>query len=72
MAYVLHTSRDYKNLPGFQYDISVPQLNVQRAVDNEKQLIRVRVRVPNEFTEQLSELDLVVVESADCTLGPMV
>ena len=51
VAYVLHTSRDHKHLPGLQDDISVTQLNIQRAVDNEKELVGVRVRVPNKFAQ---------------------
>lgn len=32
VTYMLYTFRDHKYLPGLQDDISVPQLNIQRAV----------------------------------------
>lgn len=51
VAYVLHSSRDHEYLSGIQNDVAVAQLNVQRAVDDEEQLVRVRVRVPHEFAE---------------------
>lgn len=46
---MLYTFRDHKYLAGLQDDISVPQLNIQRAVYDEKQFVGVRMRVPNEF-----------------------
>ena len=30
------------------------------------------MRVPHELAQQLGELDLVIIEGSDCTLGPMV
>ena len=69
---MLHTSRDHKNLPRLQDDISITQLYIQRAVYDEEKLISVRMRVPNKFAQQLGELDLVIIEGTDCALGPMV
>ena len=58
---MLHASWDHECLPGLQDDVAVPQLNIQSAVYNEKQLIGVRMRVPDEFAEQLSKLDLIII-----------
>lgn len=69
---VLHTPRDHEYLPGLQDDVPIPQLDIQRAVYDEEQLVGVRVGVPDEFAQQLGELDFVVVEGADCALGPVV
>lgn len=69
---VLHTPRDHEYLPGLQDDVPIPQLDIQRAVYDEEQLVGVRMGVPDEFAQQLGELDFVVVEGADCALGPVV
>ena len=69
---MLHPSRNHKHFPRLQNDVSVSQLYVQRAVYNEEQLVGILVRMPNEFAQQLSELDFVIIEGSDSALGPMV
>ena len=50
-AYVLYTSRDHEDFPRIQDNISVSQLNIQRTIQNEEQLVGVLVRVPHKFPQ---------------------
>ena len=49
LAYILHPPRNHKHLPRLQNDISVSQLDIQRAVDNEEQLVGIVVGMLDEF-----------------------
>jgi len=48
-----------------QLDVAVPQLDRQASLDDQEEIIGVRVRVSDELTTSLDHLELVVVETAD-------
>jgi hypothetical protein len=48
-----------------QLDVAVPQLDRQPPLDDEEEVVGVRVRVPDELAPRLRDLDLVAVEAAD-------
>jgi hypothetical protein len=62
---VLDSTRHDVQLTGAELDVSVPKLNRQPARQNEEEVVRVRMRVPDELAPDLADLDLALVVGAD-------
>jgi hypothetical protein len=62
---MLHTARDDEELSLAELDVPVPQLDRQPPLQDEKEVVRVGVRVPDELALELPDLNLVVVVVAD-------
>jgi hypothetical protein len=62
---MLHPARDDEELSLAELDVSVTELDRQPPLEDEKEVVRVGVRVPDELALDLPDLDLVVVVVAD-------
>ena len=62
---VLDAARDDKEVSLAELDVPVAQLDREPPLEDEKEVVRVGVRVPDELALDLPNLDLVVVVVAD-------
>jgi hypothetical protein len=62
---VLDTARNDEDVALTELDVSVTQLDREPPLEDEKEVVRVGVRVPHELALDLPDLDLVVVVVAD-------
>jgi hypothetical protein len=62
---VLGASRDDEDVALIELDVSMPELDREPPLEDEKEIVRVGVRVPDELALDLADLDLVVVVVAD-------
>ena len=62
---VLDAARNDEEVSFLQLDVPVPQLDRQASFEDEEEVVRLGVRVPDELALQLPDLDLVVVVIAD-------
>jgi hypothetical protein len=62
---VLDAARDDEDVALAEFDVSVTELDRQPPLEDEKEIVRVGVRVPDELALDLADLDLVVVVVAD-------
>src|SRR6266540_288923 len=59
-----------EHFAGAEFDVAVAQLDRQPPLENQEQVIRVWVRMPDELALRLGEEDLVSVVAADDTQRP--
>ena len=62
---MLHAARDDEELSLAELNVPVAQLDREPPLEDEKEIVRVGVRVPDELALDLPDLDLVVVVVAD-------
>jgi hypothetical protein len=62
---VLDALRDDVQLPRAELDVTVAELDRQASGDDEEEVVRVGMRMPDELALDLADLDLVVVVVAD-------
>ena len=62
---MLHAARDDEELSLAELNVPVAQLDRQPPLQDEKEVVRVGVRVPDELALELPDLNLVVVVVAD-------
>ena len=62
---MLRAARDDEELSLAELNVSVAQLDRQPPLQDEKEVVRVRVRVPDELALDLPDLNLVLVVVAD-------
>jgi hypothetical protein len=62
---VLDAARDDEDVALAELDVSVTEPDCQPPLEDEKEIVRFGVRVPDELALDLSDLDLVVVVVAD-------
>ena len=62
---VLDPTRDHEEIAFMELDVPVPKLNRQPALQDEEEVVGVRVRVPDELTLDLDDGELVLVVVAD-------
>jgi hypothetical protein len=69
---MLHAARHDKKLSGFDLNISGAELHSELSLDHQEELVFVLMMVPDEFTLELGELYIVLIELADDLGGKMV
>jgi hypothetical protein len=62
---VLDAARDDEDVALAELDVSVTELDRQPSLEDEEEVVRVGVRVPNELALDLPDLDLVLVVVTD-------
>jgi hypothetical protein len=62
---VLDAARDDEDVALAELEVSVTELDREPPLEDEKEIVRVGVRVPDELALDLPDLDLVVVVVAD-------
>jgi hypothetical protein len=62
---VLDAARDDEDVALAELDVSVTELDREPPLEDEKEIVRVGVRVPDELALDLPDLDLVVVVVTD-------
>ena len=62
---MLHAARDDEELSLAELNVPVAQLDRQPPLEDEEEVVRVGVRVPDELALDLPDLDLVLVVVAD-------
>ena len=62
---MLHPARDDEELSLAELNVPVAQLDRQPPLEDEEEVVRVGVRVPDELALELPDLNLVVVVVAD-------
>lgn len=68
---VLNSSRDDEQLTGTECDGAITHLNIELALDDQEEFVRVGVRVPDKLTGEFDHLDLVVIQSSDDLRRPV-
>jgi len=60
--FVLNSTRNNEQLSWVQRNYLIPQVNFEASLDYPEKFIFLRVKVPFEFSQQLGDLDLLVVQ----------
>ena len=68
---MLQTNRHDEELTGPQLDFAPRQSNRQAALENQEEVVRVFVVVPDEFALDLDDHDVVPVELGNCPRRPV-
>src|SRR5690349_1291276 len=68
---MLHALGHNEHLAGSEANVAVPHLDHQAALEHEKEVVRVCMRVPDELTLDLDHHQIVTIELADGPRLPM-